>query len=77
MTRETQHVPSQESLFSTKQAAEYLATSERFLEIRRMKGGGPQYIRVSAKTIRYRQSDLDSWIAERVRSNTSQNAVAI
>ncbi len=58
-------------LVSTKQAAQYLGTSERFLEIRRMKGGGPPFIRVSAKTIRYRRSDLDSWVESRVRQSTS------
>ena len=75
MTTSITHAASFESLLSTKQAALRLGTSERFLEIRRMKGGGPQFIRVLAKTIRYRQSDLDSWVAARAFQSTSDQGL--
>lgn len=36
----------------------------------RYTGGGPRFIKLTAKAVRYRQSDLDAWIAAKVRTNT-------
>ncbi len=58
-------------LFNTRQAADYLGSSERFLEIGRMKGYGPKFIRCAPKMVRYRLQDLDAWVEERVRRSTS------
>lgn len=59
-------------LFDTRQAAEYLSVSTRFLEIARMKGGGPQYVRCSPKMIRYRLQDLNTWVNDKLRQTTSE-----
>lgn len=58
-------------LLTTRQAAEYLAYEVRTLESWRLRGGGPVFVRVSAKSVRYRLSDLEAWIEERLRKSTS------
>ena len=65
-----------ERLLNQKEAASYLNMSSRFLEARRHRGGGPPFVRVSARAIRYRQEDLEEWISERVRTSTSDAADA-
>lgn len=65
-----------ERLLNQKQAASYLNMSARFLEARRHRGGGPPFVRVSARAIRYRPEDLEAWIGERVRTSTSDTGDA-
>ena len=61
----------QDVLMTPREAADFLGLSTRFLEVRRYRGGGPEYIRVSARCVRYSRQDLLSWCAERRRSSTS------
>jgi excisionase family DNA binding protein len=61
-------------LLTTRQAAEYLNYELRTLESWRHRGGGPRFVRVSAKSVRYRSADLEAWIEERVRTSTSQQS---
>lgn len=61
-------------LVSQERAAEILGVSERFLERRRVRGGGPPFVRVSPRAIRYRVSDLEAWIAERTHDSTAEYA---
>ena len=53
------------------EAAHFLGLTERFLEVRRQQGGGPQYVAVSSRCIRYRRHDLKAWADARVRVSTS------
>jgi len=55
----------------TEQAAEYLDLKATTLETWRSRGGGPRYILLSPRAVRYRKEDLDAFIAARVRRNTS------
>lgn len=59
-------------LLTTMEAAALLGFTPRLLELRRSKGGGPKYVRISARGIRYRIEDLESWIASQIRSSTSE-----
>ena len=54
-------------LLTTQQAAAQLAIPARTLQSWRSKGrySGPPYVRLSSQ-VRYRRSDLDAWVAERV-----------
>jgi predicted DNA-binding transcriptional regulator AlpA len=61
-------------LLTTRQAAEYLNYEIRTLEAWRFRGGGPRFVRVSPKSVRYRKADLEVWIEERVRTSTSQQS---
>ncbi len=58
-------------LLTEEEAAEAIGFSARFLQERRFRGGGPKFVKVSARAVRYRPADLVEWAAERVRTNTS------
>ncbi len=60
-----------DSLVRQEKAAIILEVTPRCLENWRHRGGGPSYVRISARCIRYRRSDLNKWIEERVRTSTS------
>ncbi len=53
-------------------AASILAVSTRTLEGWRVRGGGPKFVRVG-RAIRYRIVDLEAFVAEGTRRNTSEN----
>ena len=59
------------SLVRQEEVALILGVTPRCLENWRHRGRGPKFIRVSARCIRYRISDLTQWIEERVRTSTS------
>ncbi len=59
-------------LLRQEDAARILDLTPRALEAWRHKGGGPRYIRISARCVRYRRADLQAWIAERERHSTSE-----
>jgi predicted DNA-binding transcriptional regulator AlpA len=52
-------------------AAQYLSVSPRTLQSWRGRGGGPKFVRISSRCIRYRLQDILVWQAERVRRSTS------
>jgi len=53
----------------TKRAAEVLGLQKNTLEAWRSRGGGPPFVKLG-RAVRYRQSDLETWIQTRIRSNT-------
>ena len=59
------------SLLNQREAANYLRLSERTLERMRLLGTGPRYVKAS-RLIRYRDEDLENWIAARTRTSTSE-----
>ena len=60
-----------DALLTTVQAAEFVNFTPRFLEARRVIGGGPPYVRISARAVRYRRADLIGWASSLVRTSTS------
>lgn len=61
----------QHGLLTPKQAADYLGFTLAALAAWRSRGGGPRFVKINGRVCRYRQEDLDSWIAERLRESTS------
>jgi len=59
-------------LFSTQQAAAYFGISHRTLESWRISGNGPRFIKLG-RLVKYNQSDLDEYISNQTRFNTSSN----
>jgi excisionase family DNA binding protein len=59
-----------ESLLDTSSAADFLNISSRTLETWRLTGGGPAFVKVGRR-VRYHRSDLESWLADRRRTSTS------
>ena len=62
----------QTQLLNTKQAADYLCVSVAFLERDRWAGARVPYIKIGSRAVRYRLSDLLSFIESRKRLSTSQ-----
>ena len=52
-------------------AASFLGLSRRYLQNVRQRGGGPRYVRLSSRCIRYRRSDLQEWVEARLRTSTA------
>lgn len=64
-------------LMNERAAAAFLGYSVRALQNWRLRGGGPQYVKVSAKSIRYQRGDLQAWINARLCNDTAMgHAVA-
>jgi len=58
-------------LLTTEQAAARMGYAPKTLAEWRQTGEGPVFVRVSARSVRYRIEDLDRWAEERLRSSTS------
>lgn len=57
-------------LASTKQVSRRYGIPERTLEHKRYMGNGPPYVRVGARCVRYRLSDVERWLNERTIETT-------
>ena len=57
-------------LLTQREAALALRLSERTLERLRVSGGGPCFVK-AGRAVRYREADIEAWIADRVVSSTS------
>jgi excisionase family DNA binding protein len=58
-------------LLTQREAARLLRLSERTLERLRVTGAGPVYVK-AGRLVRYREADLEEWIASRVVGSTSE-----
>ncbi len=61
-----------DSLIGERDAAAFLHVSVRTVQNWRVRGGGPQYVRISARAIRYCRRDLMDWIKAHRCANSSQ-----
>lgn len=65
--------PRADLLLTPEQAGEYLGGySVPALAQLRYRGDGPAYVKLSARKVRYRVSDLDAWVAAKVRTVTDK-----
>jgi Helix-turn-helix domain len=62
------------SLLTTTQAAAFLSVSPRTMEDWRLRGGGPPFVKLASKCVRYHPTDLSAFIARRTYDNTGQAA---
>jgi hypothetical protein len=60
------------NLLTPDKAAERLGVSVRVLERLRGTGDGPDFIKLTSKTLRYRLEDLDAFVISNVRRNTAR-----
>ena len=60
-------------LIPEREAAKFLQYSARALQNWRVRGGGPEFVRVSSRSIRYRRRDLIKWADGKLRSSTSDS----
>jgi len=62
-----------DQLMTEKQAASILCYSQRALQNWRVRGGGPEYVKVNGNSVRYQMRDLTAWINARKQKHTSQD----
>ena len=78
MSHQTSHArqpttgPDPDALLNQGQAASLIGVSERTLECWRCRGGGPPFVKISRRAVRYRRQDIDQWVGERVQHSTSE-----
>lgn len=58
------------TVLPTEHAASYLGLRPKTLETLRTRGGGPPFLKLGRRVV-YRKSDLDTWLAAKVRRSTS------
>jgi excisionase family DNA binding protein len=63
-----------DQLLSETEAARFLGFSVRTLQGWRVKGGGPRFVKIGGRSVRYRRRDLNAWADANMRLNTSQAA---
>ena len=59
-------------LITETEAAEFLNFSISTLRNWRVAGQGPEFIKISQRTVRYRRRELNAWSEQLRRSNTSK-----
>lgn len=69
-----QHPAYYDRLINEKEAAEFLGYTVRALQNWRIRGGGPKFVKVSARSVRYRFRDLLTWSESLIVSSTSEVA---
>lgn len=57
---------------NSREAAAYCRRSRSTMEKYRHFGGGPTFIRVSARAVLYRKVDLDAWLESKMHGSTSE-----
>jgi predicted DNA-binding transcriptional regulator AlpA len=60
------------NLLNTEQAARFLGVSCSFLERDRWAGAKVPFVRLGSRSIRYRQEDLNIFVASRMKMSTSE-----
>lgn len=63
-------------LRTPKQAAEYLSVPEATLATWRAQGRGPAFVKLDGRLVRYRQEDLDEYVASQVYGGTREAKAA-
>jgi predicted DNA-binding transcriptional regulator AlpA len=59
-------------LLNERDAAAFLGYSMRALQNWRVRGGGPVFVKVSSRSIRYRRRDLMAWADSKLAAHTSE-----
>lgn len=60
-----------ENLLNERETAGLLGVTASCMQAWRYRGGGPRFVQISARCIRYRPSDLHAFIETRLRLSTS------
>lgn len=63
------------ALIDERAAAQFLGMTNRWMQAKRQHGGGPLFVRISKRCIRYRRSDLARYAEANLRASTSDVAI--
>jgi hypothetical protein len=64
------------ALLPTKRAAELLGFTPTYMRKLRSVGGGPDYVKVSARNVCYRVADLRAWLDARTHTRSEDERLA-
>jgi predicted DNA-binding transcriptional regulator AlpA len=59
-------------LITEGEAATFLGYTPRALQNWRVRGGGPKFVKVSSRSVRYRRRDLIAWSEGLLKNHTSE-----
>ena len=65
-----------ETLLTQRDVAAKLGLSERTLERLRSSGAEPKFVKAN-RSVRYREADLEAWLAAQTVSSTSESATSL
>jgi hypothetical protein len=65
---------SDDELLTTKQVAAWFGTSPQWVELGRIKGYGPPYLKIAPGMIRYKRGATKEWLREREHRSTREYA---
>ncbi len=63
-------------LYNRQEAADLLGVSTQTLRDWEKDGEGPTAIRIGKRSIRYREEDIESWLEEKAREQSGEQASA-
>ena len=58
----TEKMPNKDGLLTTEDLHKLTGFSKRFWETRRISGDTPPFLRISARSVRYRWGDVEQWL---------------
>jgi predicted DNA-binding transcriptional regulator AlpA len=67
--------PGTPTLLDTPQAAAVLGFQPSTMEALRHRGGGPPFVRISSRAVRYSVAELKRWLEERTATSTAEERV--
>ena len=71
-TTATRKHPFAEIYLNERQAAQKIGVTASAMQAWRLRGGGPPFVKISCRCIRYAESELDAWMQARRVSSTSE-----
>ena len=60
------------SLIDETEAGKFLGLERRTMQAMRQRGGGPRFVRISSRCIKYRRADLRAWSEARLVASTAE-----
>lgn len=63
-----------DKMISESEAADFIGYSVRALQNWRVRGGGPRFVKISNRSVRYRRRELIDWAERHLISSTSEYA---
>ena len=61
-----------DQLVNERETAAFLDVTDRALQNWRLRGGGPPFVRISSRAVRYRRRDVIEWVNDRIVRSTSE-----
>jgi len=61
-------------LLTPEEAAKIMGRAVTTLQSMRSNGGGPKFIKVGHRTVRYKREDIMAWLEQRTFNNTTEEA---